>query len=273
MSGQERVRSVDRAVDILDVLAQSMSGETVTAIAAAVGGSKSAVFTTLQTLCARGLVRSTGAGVDRRYALGLRLTYLGEQALSRVSIREAAMPFLRRLTVATGLTSRVATRAENYAVAVGRVDNVEGVRFDLHMGQREYLHSTSVGKAILSALTDQEVRRTMAAVPMIRRTSRTILDIDTLVAEIELTRRRGWAIDDEEDAEGVVCIGAVVRDHSGRPAGGISVTRLKSGLSPSDGERLGTLVAECAAEVSFAMGYLGSRFGSHERGLPGPTPA
>jgi IclR family acetate operon transcriptional repressor len=273
MSGQERVRSVDRAVDILDVLAHSMGGETVTAIAAAVGGSKSAVFTTLQTLCSRGLVRSTGVGVDRRYALGLRLTYLGEQALARVSIREVAMPFLRRLTVATGLTSRVATRAENYAIAVGRVDNIEGVRFDLHMGQREYLHSTSVGKAILSALTDQEVRRTMAAVPMIRRTSRTIRDLDTLVAEVELTRRRGWAIDDEEDAEGVVCIGAVVRDHSGRPAGGISVTRLKSGLSPSDSERLGTLVAECAAEVSFAMGHLGARFGPRERSLPGPAPA
>lgn len=251
----QHVRSVERAADILDVLAASAE-ESLTSIAAQVGGAKSAVHATLQTLCARGLVRSSGAGPARRYALGLRLAFLGEQALARISIREVALPFLRELTRTTGLTSRVVIRAENHAIAVGWVDILDGQRFKLHMGQREYLHSTAAGKAILSALPDSEVRRAMVAMPMIRRTRRTVASLDELFADIARTRQRGWAVDDEEDAAGVVCFGAAVLDHSARPAGGISVTRAKRGLRAADAEAIGLRVAECAAAVSFALGHV-----------------
>lgn len=258
MGGREQkkpgVQSVDRAVDIMEALIGSARGATVTEVAAAVGGSKSAVFATLQTLCARGFVRSSGTGMERRYWLGLRLTYLGEIALSRVSLRDLAMPHLGALTDEVDLTSRVATRVDNYVVVVGRVEGTSGVQFELHMGQKEYLHSSSVGKAILSTLPEEEVSATMARTPMVRRTSRTISTIPALLDDLARTRERGFSIDDEEDADGVVCIGAPIFDRSRRATSAVSVTRLKAGFSRAEMTRVGRAVADHARRISFALG-------------------
>ncbi|MFJ2553850.1 IclR family transcriptional regulator [Microbacterium sp. NPDC087591] len=272
MTGQgpkkaSRVQSVERAIDILDALIVCASGATVTEVAARVGGSKSAVFATLQTLCARGLVRSAGTGMDRRYWLGLRLTYLGEIALSRVTLRDLAMPHLRALTDEVDLTSRVATRVDNYVVVVGRVEGASGIRFELHMGQKEYLHSSAVGKAILATLSDQEVARTVALTPMVRRTAKTIPSVPALLVDLSKIRERGFSIDDEEDADGVVCIGAPILDRSGRAAGAISVTRLKAGLRREEIVRVGRAVADHAKRISFALGNVNPAFGVDERGF------
>lgn len=258
------VQSVDRAIDVLEALIGSARGATVTEVAAAVGGSKSAVFATLQTLCARGFVRSTGSGMERRYALGLRLTFLGEIALSRVSLRDLAMPHLRALTDEIDLTSRVATRVDNYVVVVGRVESTSGVRFELHMGQKEYLHSSSVGKAILSTLPDDEVAATMSRTSMVRRTARTVSSVPALLDDLARTRERGFSIDDEEDADGVVCIGAPIFDRSRRATSAVSVTRLKAGFSRTEILRVGRTVADHAERISFALGNVSPAFGSDE---------
>lgn len=246
---------MDRAIDLLEALAAHPGGATLAEVAGAVDTSKSAVFATLQTLAARGLVHSTGQTTDRRYRLGLELTRLGDLALAGTTLRDAALPVLHELSAATGLTARAAAWTDEAAVAVAQVGASQGFRFDLHLGSRELLHCSSVGKAMLSVLDDDEALAVLRRIELVRRTSHTLVDAEAILADLHRSRERGWALDDEEDAEGILCIGAPVLDVRGRLAGAVSITRIKSGVGPDAVAALGAIVRDHALEVSRSMGY------------------
>lgn len=254
-----RVQSVDRAIDLIEILAVSPHAHTLTELARSVGGSKSSVFATLQTLTARDLVRSTGSGQDRRYQLGLGLARLGDVALGQVSFRDAALPVLRALTAKTGLTSRAAAWGGDCAVAIARVNGSTGINFDLHMGSREPLHSSSVGKAMLFSLPDETLRTILRSIPLPRHTPNTLVTVDAIMANLEQARADGYAVDDEEDAADIICVGAPIYDHQGTAVGAISVTRIKSTVTPSEIHTLGTTTMRHAARLSVELGWRGSR--------------
>jgi len=249
------VRSVSRAAQILEHLAVAADGLTVTEVARIAGGSKSSTFSTLQTLASHGLVSSEGEGPQRRYFLGLALARYGEIAVNRVSIRDIALPELRELTETTRMSSRVAKPEQGYAVIVGRVDAPGSVRFDLHMGQRELPHCSGLGKAVTAELDDDAVRVLLGSVGMPARTRKTITDPDELVAQLADVRRLGYAVDDEEDADGVYCVGAAVRNHRGECAGAISVTGLKLDVTRKRMAEVGELVREYADRISGRLGW------------------
>ena len=151
--------------------------------------------------------------MSRRYRLGMALARLGDVVVSQIALRDVAMPVLRDLTAATGLTSRVAVLDEAHAIVIGRVDAAEQrVRFTANLGKREHLHCSAVGKSMLAALPAATVREILATAGMPAKTSHTITDEAALLAELEAVARHGYAIDDEEDAEGVFCVGSAVFD-------------------------------------------------------------
>ena len=165
------------------------------------------------------------------------------------------MPVLRDLTAATGQTSRVAVLEESYAIVIGRVDEPSStVRFTANLGKREHLHCSAVGKAMLAALPAETVRRILATAGMPGKTSHTITDEAALLAELEGVARHGYAIDDEEDAEGVFCVGSAVFDRSAGCVGAVSVTGLKLDLPAWRIEQLGQIVGEHASRISTLLG-------------------
>ncbi|MEA9983943.1 MULTISPECIES: IclR family transcriptional regulator [Subtercola] len=255
-AGRYTLRSISRAIDALEILAAAETSMGVSDVARALGASKSTAFAILQTLEERNLVSSAGEGFQRRYELGLGLARLGHRAVSRVSMLDSAMPHLERLTKMTKLSSRVATMSQGIAVVLGQVDGPASVRFDLNMGGRERLHCTGIGKAILGQCTDAEVIELAEQTGLPRHTDYTITSIDALLDDIRKVRERGFSVDDEEDAEGVICIGAPLIDHTNACAGGISVTGLKVSLSADRVMRVGELVMATAEAISQRMGSL-----------------
>lgn len=249
-----RVRSVDRALQVLDVLAEANGGLGVSAIARRVNASKSAMFAILQTLEARNLITSAGDLTSRVYTLGLGLARLGERALSQVSLRDVAMPHLAELAQATKLSARVSVLDGESAAVVGQVDGPAAVRFNLNMGGQERLHCSGMGKAILAHRPDDAVRLDAQRLGLAARTSHTITDPDALLADLARVRHRGFSIDDEEDAEGICCIGAALFDHRDECTGAISVTGLKPMFPPREVQRIGTLVARTAVRISRELG-------------------
>lgn len=252
------VRSVGRAAQVLEHLAAAPDGLTVTEVARVIDGSKSSTFSTLQTLETHGFVTSEGEGLQRRYCLGLALARLGELAVNRVSIRDVALPELRALTTETQMSSRVATPDRGFAVIVGRVDAPRSVRFDLHMGQREAPHCSGLGKAVTAELGDEDVRALLARTGMPARTKRTLTTPDALIDELRRVRRQGYAVDDEEDAEGIYCVAAAVHNHRGECAGAISVTDLKLDTTAARIQELGGQVRQCADRISTRLGWTGT---------------
>ncbi|MEU0686366.1 IclR family transcriptional regulator [Streptomyces uncialis] len=251
------VKSVARAADILEVLATPApgSGLSVTEVAQICGISKSAAFGTLQTLRAYGLVSDDGEGMNRRYRLGMGLSRLGDRARSQVSLRGVAHPVLRDLSRTTGMASRLAVSEDGHAVVVDQVELDHRVRLDLRMGQRELPHCTGLGKALLSAVPEAEAAAVIERHGLPRRTPRTITDPATFLAHLRDIDRVGYALDDEEDAEGILCIGAPVRDDRDMCVGAISITGLKLGLPAWRYQELGGQVRDAAQRISAALGW------------------
>lgn len=253
-----RVQSLGRALDLVELIAnRGKEGARLTDLARQLGMSKAAVYALLQTLLARGFLSDFAEGANRRYRLGLSLARLGDLAVANIALADVAMPELRKLTADLGMTSRLAILDEGYAVVVGRVDAPGSIRFDAALGRRELPHCSAVGKALFAALPQDEAQQILERTALPQRTPRTITTVAGLMKELALTAERGYAIDDEEDTEGVACIGSCVFGRNGQATGAISVT----GLKPRDWHsRVGELagrVQACASAVSRQLGHIG----------------
>jgi IclR family transcriptional regulator, acetate operon repressor len=250
-----RVRSIERALDVLEALAETdADGMRLAELARRLDTSKSTVLAVLRTLTARGFVAELGEGRGRRYRLGLTLARLGDQVLGQIDLVEVALPSLRSMTDETGWTSRIGVLDEAFAVILGRVDGPGIIRFQSNLARRELPHCSAIGKALLSHLPEERVRAIVARTGLPARTSTTITDVDQLLRELADVRAKEFAVDDEEDSEGVCCVGASVFDHRQACIGAVSVTGLKLMLPHGGIDAMGQVVRRYAAEISARLG-------------------
>ena len=254
-----RVRSIERALDALDVLGEAgPDGLRLSEIARRLDTSKSTALAVLRTLSGRGFVTELGEGRARRYRLGLTLARLGDQVLEQIDLLDVTLPSLRAMTDETGWTSRVGVLDESFAVIVGRVDGPGIIRFQSNLARLELPHCSAIGKALLSHLPEERVRAIVSRTGLPARTATTITGVEQLLDELERVRRLEFAVDDEEDSEGVCCVGAAVLDHRRACVAAISVTGLKLSL-PADGiDGLGAVVRRYAREISAKLGAVPS---------------
>lgn len=253
LAGRYTVRSVARALQLVDIVAEGPAeGQTLSDLARALGTSKSSTLSLARTMAAAGLLRDTRPGP--RYTLGTALIRLGDIARRQLPLGDLCRPLLEELADATKMTSRVAVCDEGYPVFIDRIDGPGSVRFHAPLGQREVPYATAAGKAILSTMDEQAVRALCAETGLRPRTAHTITDIDSLLEDLAVARRHGFAVDDEEDAEGIFCAGAAFFGHDGTCAGAVSVTGIKRDLPAWRVDELGRTVRGCADRVTGMLG-------------------
>jgi IclR family acetate operon transcriptional repressor len=249
------VQSVERALDVLEALVPAgREGLPLVTIARELEISKSTALALLKTLTGRGFVAEVGTGRFRRYRLGLALARLGDEVLSQVSLLDVALPCLRVMTDEAGWTSRIGVLDDPFAVIVGRVDGPGIVRFKSTLAQRELPHCSAIGKALLANIAQDRLLDIVEQTGLPGRTAATITELEPLLRELSLVRTRQYAVDDEEDNEGVLCVGAPVYDHRGTCVAAISLTGLKSTLPAGGVAQLGEVVHRYATEISINLG-------------------
>jgi DNA-binding IclR family transcriptional regulator len=248
------VKSADRVVDILELLAEDPQGLTVSQISARLGIARSSAHGLVNTLRRRGyLTQSRDA--PKRLQLGARLIQLGLNVGDRLELRSAARPTLERLVAETNQSALLVVPDGGELLYVDKiVSESSTVRTDPRMSARRPLHSTSVGKALLAALDDGGARAVLDRVGTAPVTNLTIADPSVLLADLEQARQRGYAVDQQEAFVGVCCVGAPIRDHTGRPIGAISLSTIREFFDP---ERTGPAVQAAAVEISHSMGWKG----------------
>jgi IclR family acetate operon transcriptional repressor len=223
-------------------------GLTLSDLARALATSKSTILALARTLTAFGMLRETRPGP--RYALGTAVIRLGDIARGQLPLGDLSRPLLTDLADLTKMTSRLAICDEGFPVFIERVDGPGSVRFHTPLGQREMPHASAAGKAILATMSEKEVRDLCAQTGLRRRTGHTITDLASLLDNLALVRSNGFAVDDEEDAEGIFCIGAAFFGHDGTVAGAVSVTGIKGDLPAWRVNELGQTVRRAADRVS-----------------------
>ena len=152
------------------------------------------------------------------------------------------------------VSSRVAVLDDSFAVVIGRVDGPGIVHFESNLAREELPHCSALGKVLLSHLSEKQVREIVSRTGLPARTAATITDVESLMRELEEARARGFAVDDEEDCEGVFCVASPVFDRRGTCMAAISVTGLKLSLPIEGIEGIGQIVRRYAAEISAKMG-------------------
>jgi IclR family acetate operon transcriptional repressor len=195
------VQSVDRALLLLELLAQAGGKLPVSELAARSGLALGTCHRLLTSLAARGYVRQDG---DRRYALGTALLPLGDAATKMLG--SWAQPFLAELAEKSGETTNLAVLEDDHVVYVAQAQGRHRMRMFTEVGRRVLPHSTAVGKVLLAWQPEDHVRRVGARLGFPRRTERTLLTADAFAVELAEVRRTGWAVDDEEEEVGVRCV-------------------------------------------------------------------
>jgi IclR family acetate operon transcriptional repressor len=199
------VQSVDRAFELLEVLAEAGGELALSEIAASSALPLPTIHRLVRTLVNRGYVRQLPS---RRYALGPRLINLGERASGMLG--DWARPWLTDLVEALGETTNLSMIDGNRATYVAQVPSRHSMRMFTEVGRRVYLHCTGVGKALLAQRGDDEVLELLHRAGMPAQTAHTIVDPDTLLAQIRQIRQVGYALDDGEQEIGVRCVAVPV---------------------------------------------------------------
>ena len=253
IAGRYTVRSVARAMRLVQIVADGPpEGLPLSELARALRSSKSTTLSLARTLTAFGMLRDLPPGP--RYTLGTGLIRLGDIARGQLPLGDVCRPLLAELSDLTKMTSRLAICDDGFPVFIERVDGPGSVRFHTPLGQREMPHSSAAGKAILATMTREQVRAVCSQAGLPRRTSHTITDLASLRENLALVRSNGFALDDEEDAEGVFCLGAAFFRHDGAVAGAVSVTGIKGDLPAWRVNELGQAVRRAADRVSDILG-------------------
>jgi IclR family acetate operon transcriptional repressor len=215
------IQSVDRALYLLETIAEAGGEATLTELATRTGLNISTCHHLLATLIKRGFVIKVPG--RRLYALGARIFYLSHACL-QVDLPRRAQAYLEAVNRATGETVHLAALQGDAVVTLAVREARHAVRVDTgKIGKVEAPHATSVGKAILAWLPEDEMRRMLAG-GMKRFTDHTITEFPALLESLRVVRRNGYAVDREEYLPGVICIGAAVRDQAGTVIGAISAS-------------------------------------------------
>ena len=219
--------AVTRAGAILDLLAES-AGEAPgpSELARRLGLPKSSIANICNALAEIGLVRRIGTG----FALGRKLAELGGAYLASIDQVQEFYEACRSLVTGSEETVQLAVLDDLEMTYLARHDGRQPVRLTSQIGRRLPATVTATGKAALASLHDTELDRRLSSIQELPTfTANSLRTVAELRADLELVRRRGYAIDDEETVEGVVCYGVMIPGR--RPGEGpyaASITLLKA---------------------------------------------
>lgn len=196
-----------------------LNGPTVSELADELGMAISTAHKHLQTLRENGLVVKR----EDRYRLGLKLFHLGTRAKRRDT----------QFMLAREKTYEIADRTSevvNFSVlengrAITLFDSLDtGTLEGFQRGQYFYLHSTAAGKAMLAEMDERQVDAIIEQWGLPERTEFTITDRETLAEELELVRKRGYAVNEQEAWENLKAVAVPVRDSDGEVLGAMDIS-------------------------------------------------
>ncbi|WP_455286830.1 IclR family transcriptional regulator [Cupriavidus necator] len=250
--GDSTVQSLTRALQLIELLSDDDEGYRLVDLAARSGLSTSTVHRLLTTLEQRQFVQ-----FDRERSLwyvGVRCFSVGAAFARRRRISELALPVMQRLSALSGETINLGVASDGQIVFACQVEGRHGSRALARPGQRAPLHGTAMGQAVLAAKSEPDVLQYLRTFGLPRLTDNTIARPSRLHETLAEVRRRGYAVDDEQNALGLCCIAAAIYDEHGRPFAAVSLAGSSQRIVRARFDELGAWVRWAAAEISAAYG-------------------
>lgn len=249
--------AVERAISILEMVAVSKNGLSNSDLSRRLDIPKSSASYILRVLERRNYLRRDQEG---KYRLGLKVMDLTGSAIPGQDVREAAKPFLAEFLQKCHLPeAHVAVLDNGRAVYVEKVEGEKSfIKMDIWVGHRLPVHTTAIGKVLVSFLPDVEIIAILEQHGMEQKTRRSITEPEKFLREAARVRKYGFAIDDEENADGVRCIAAPIFDARGSVVAALGTSSIIQHIDEPNLPKIVGFLTEAAAKVSREIGYSAS---------------
>jgi len=247
------VKSVRRAIKILEAF-ESDRGMSVTKISKILNLPKSSVHEILSTLVTEGILEKDFD--SSTYHLGIKLFELGNRARSNLEIRKVATPYLKELNARFDETVHLTVLDNQEVLYIECFESTKRLRTYYVIGVRAPLYCTAVGKAILAFLPLDEIDEIIKVKGLGKFTENTITDRNVLLQELEKIVLTGYAVDNMEHEDGVRCVGAPIRNYSGKVFASISVSGPSQRVTLENIPEIAELVIATASDISRKLGFI-----------------
>ena len=257
MEGGKKIRSVDKAMALLELLGESRSPLTLSELERRSGLPKSTIHGLLSTMMEHHMVSQQA---DGRYCLGLRLFELGCAVSASWDVTGVAAPYLAKLSSVTGATAFLAVRSGGEAVTLDQSREGSGLRIVSETGCRLPLYCTSQGKLFLAYCSSEaEQARLLRAHPPVPHTPHTITDPDQLAQELRKIQAQGYAVEDGEFRIGLRSVSAPIFGLGGTLQYALGVVGLFRRTTAPEFTLAIRLATEYAAQISDELEALSGR--------------
>lgn len=244
-------KSLERALSIIELFNLREGKLSATEIARKLNTTPSAIYSLLYTLERHGYLERDG---NKKYSLGLKFLERSNLILQQLDVQDKAKPHLRELADTLKVNAHLAVLYNNKVLYLHREEGYPSVIIKEVVGRQVPAYCTALGKVLLAALPEEELRKFLEEEKLEPLTPNTITDPRELERELRKVREQGYAIDDEEFHEGNMCIAAPVRNYQGKVIAAISISFPKVKFS-SNKESYIEKVKEAAVMTSWALGF------------------
>lgn len=245
--------ALDRGLTILEYLAKNADmSHSLAQISRDLHLPKSSLLRLLATLETRRYVERDERGA---YHLGPKILEFETLYRPWPRLRAEASSIMYELAQLAEETCHLAILGEGGAVYVDKVDGPKSYSISTKVGGTTALHASAVGKVLLAGLTEAELDRQIEKHGLPELTKTTITSSRELKNHLAQIRDQSYAVDDEEEEEGMRCVGAPIKDHRGRVIAALSLTGLSPRFGPQRIESLIRMVKDAAARISTKLGY------------------
>ena len=256
------INSVLKAIKIMNLFNEAEVRLSLGEISRRLDMPKSTTHNLLATLLSQGYVEQVDGDL---YALGTALLVLTQNVRVNVEIRDPAAPLLRQLADYSRESTYLTVKDGPYALYIYAVESPMRLQARTAIGERVPLHCTSVGKAMMAFLPDEEITAIANEVGLPAFTENTLQTLEALKEDLVKTQERGYSLDVEEHEVKTYCIGAPIFDRRGRVLGACSISGASPDIVTNRLEDLAARVTDTARAISRQMGYVPSRVSSVPR--------
>lgn len=248
--------ATDRTLTVLEVLSRGPEAMTLTAIAAAADIPIATCAAILYSLEARGYATRTVVGRSHFWSLTLGLYSLASQQVHKLNLASSTRQDLQALSSRVGLPAHVGVVSGNKLVYLAKEAGASFIQFDTYPGKVVPFNLTALGRAVAAHLPPERIDELLDGLEAGAGPNAAPPEREAFLAQLALIRQTGYAIEDQEEVEGVACIAAPFFDASGSVVAAVGVTSIADRME-------GDFRAEVIDSVVAAGHALSRRLGAH----------
>ncbi|MDC1106964.1 IclR family transcriptional regulator [Prolixibacteraceae bacterium] len=248
-----KVPNLDRGLEIMELLATNSSGLSIQEIKNQLNLSQTTVFRITQSLLQSGYLGRNEE--SKQFYLTRKMLSVGFSSINEHDLLDVSLPQMRELRDEVKETVFLGIMGDGEGIFIEQALGTHPFKFMLTPGERFLYHCSAPGKVMLAFLPEKERLAMIDKIDFKAFNKNTITSKPSFLEELELIRKCGYALDREEQLQGVVCVGAPIFDYQGLPIASIWTSGPLERMNSSNWCEYGVIITKYAEKISSDMGY------------------